>query len=162
MAAALIVLVADQVSKWIIVGSVFARSFGDPTLFTAGLPPGAVTVTGFFNLVLYGNRGVAFSLLDGGSGQWLLIALALAIVTGMLIWLWKVEQWIVGLAIGLIVGGALGNALDRVRLGAVVDFLDFHAFNWHWPAFNVADSAIVVGVGLLFLDGLFGSKGSVE
>ncbi len=160
--AAVLVLVVDQVSKWIVVGEVFGRSFGDASLFGGGLPPPAVTVTGFFNLVLYGNRGVAFSLFDGAAGRWVLIILALVIIAALLIWLWRVEQWLVGLAIGLIVGGALGNAVDRVRLGAVVDFLDVHAFNWHWPAFNVADSAIVVGVGLLLLDSLFGRAGSVE
>jgi len=144
------------------VAGVFGRSFGDAELFGDGLPPVAITVTGFFNLALDGNRGVAFGLLDGGSGRWLLIALALGIVAGMLIWPRYVAHWMVGLAIGLIVGGALGNALDRLRLGAVVDFLDLHASNWHWPAFNVADSAIVVGVGLLFLESLLGAKGSVE
>ena len=159
---ALVVLLADQVSKWAVVESVFARSFGDGALFDGSLPPAAKMVTGFFNLVLFGNRGVAFSLLDGAAGRWLLIVLALGIVCGLVIWLRKVDQWMVGLAIGAIVGGALGNALDRVRFGAVVDFLDFHAFNWHWPSFNVADAAIVVGVGLLFLDGLLGSQGSVE
>ncbi|MHA1567779.1 MAG: signal peptidase II, partial [Alphaproteobacteria bacterium] len=156
------VLLADQVSKWAVVVVVFGRSFGDGALFEGSLPPAGVAVTGFFNLVLFGNKGVAFSLLDGGAGRWLLIVLALGIVVGLAIWLWKVEQWMVGLAIGAIIGGALGNALDRVRFGAVVDFLDFHAFGWHWPSFNVADSSIVVGVGLLLLDGLRGSPGSVE
>jgi signal peptidase II len=62
-------------------------------------------------------------------------------------------------ALGLIIGGAVGNIIDRLRFGAVFDFLDFHAFGWHWPAFNVADSAITVGVAVLFADSLFGGEG---
>ncbi len=162
LAVALLALLVDQGSKWAVVEGVFGRSFRDGALFDGTLPPAGIRVTGFFNLVLFGNDGVAFSLFDGGAGQWVLILLALAIVAGLVVWLLRVEQWMVGLAIGSIIGGALGNVLDRLRFGAVVDFLDFYAFNWHWPSFNMADSAVFLGVGLLFLDGLLGSRGSVE
>lgn len=111
-----------------------------------------LAVTGFFNLVLAMNSGAAFSFLAdaGGWQRWFFIVLALA-----------VSVWLVGMirrhagetllpaACALVLGGALGNVIDRLRFGAVVDFLDFHVAGWHWPAFNVADSAITVGVALL-------------
>jgi len=72
----------------------------------------------------------------------------------LIYWLSRVGSPLLATAIGLIIGGAIGNVVDRVRLGAVVDFLDFHVGRWHWPAFNVADSAICVGVAVMLLDGL--------
>lgn len=118
-----------------------------------------VPVTGFFNLVLTFNRGVAFGLL--ASDYWwkpyLLVAIALLIVSGLLIWLRSQVALLPRLATGLIVGGAIGNVIDRFLQPGVVDFLDFHLNGYHWPAFNLADCAIVVGVGLLLLDGLFAS-----
>lgn len=118
-----------------------------------------VPVTGFFNLVLTYNRGVAFGLL--ASDYWwkpyLLVAIALVIVGGLLVWLRDQVALLPRLATGLIVGGAIGNVIDRFTQPGVVDFLDFHLGGYHWPAFNIADCAIVVGVGLLLLDGLFAS-----
>lgn len=138
---AILVVVLDQVTKWIVIGA-----------FPAG--GGQAQITGFLNLVLTCNTGVSFGQL-GGVPPWILIALALAICAGLLVWLRRQDRKVPILAIGLIVGGALGNIVDRLRIGCVVDFLDFHAFGWHWPAFNVADSAIVIGVVLLLVDGLF-------
>ena len=140
---AVLIAVADQATKW------------------AGLdalrPGERVAVTDFFNLVLTFNRGVAFGLL--ASDYWwkpyLLAAVALAIVTGLLIWLRSQGHLLPRFASGLIVGGAIGNVIDRFRQPGVVDFLDFHLAGYHWPAFNLADCAIVVGVALLLLDGLF-------
>jgi len=112
----------------------------------------SIAVTGFFNLVFVVNRGAAFSFLADGSGwqRWFFVALALAI-SAYLILLLPRHAADTRLAAGLamVLGGALGNVIDRLRFGAVVDFLDVHAAGWHWPAFNVADSAICVGVGLL-------------
>ncbi len=121
------------------------------------LGQGRVEVTSFFNFVLVWNTGISFGLLqtDGELGRWLLIALALAIATILLFWLRWEQRTPPKLAIWLILAGALGNVGDRIRFGAVVDFLDFHAFGYHWPAFNVADSAIVVGAVILVADGLF-------
>jgi signal peptidase II len=79
---------------------------------------------------------------------------AIAIVTVLTYWLSRVESPLLAVAIGLIIGGAIGNVIDRIRFGAVVDFLDFHVGSWHWPAFNVADSAICVGVAVMLLDSL--------
>jgi signal peptidase II len=147
-AAAIVILILDQVSKlWIL--DVFAAPGGH-----------AVPVTGFFNLVLVWNRGMSFGLFnDGATANAVIFSLlAAAIVCGLLIWLWRAPSALVGGAIGLVIGGAIGNVVDRLRLGAVVDFLDVHAGLWHWPAFNVADSAICVGVGLMLIDGLLGRR----
>ena len=151
LALAVLVLVLDQASKWWILTEVmqFQR---------------VIDVTPFFNLVLVWNRGVSFGLLDQESaiGPWLLTALAAAIVAGLLVWLRRTQgPWPI-LAVGLIVGGAVGNAVDRVRFGAVLDFLDLHAAGFHWPAFNLADSAIVAGVTVLVIDGLFSGRRSIE
>ncbi len=140
LAAALTVLALDQTSKAIVLALLI-----EP-----------ITVTEFFNVVLVWNRGVSFGMLGGlgAAAPWLLIGLALAVAGVLMVWLWRETRLLTGLALGMVIGGAIGNAIDRVRFGAVVDFLDFHLSGYHWPAFNVADSAIVVGAGLLILDGL--------
>lgn len=112
-------------------------------------------VTGFFNLVLVENQGAAFSLFSGeGSYQGLKMALLAVLAMIPLIYFFlDAKRSSVLAALGLILGGALGNIHDRLRYNAVVDFLDFHYLDHHWPAFNVADTAIVVGVGLLLWAG---------
>ena len=115
-----------------------------------------IEVTSFFNLVLVGNTGVSFGLFRGAGARWFLVAVSLAVVVALLVWLWRARAMLIQLGVGLVIGGALGNVIDRVRLGAVVDFLDFYAFQVHWPAFNLADSAIVAGVIVLVLDGVLG------
>jgi signal peptidase II len=119
---------------------------------------GRVPVTEFFNLVLVWNTGVSFGMFRSGGevGRWLLTGLALAITCVLLFWLRRERRLWPRLAIWLIIAGALGNVVDRIRFGAVVDFLDFHLFGYHWPAFNIADSVIVVGAVLLVVDSLFG------
>lgn len=121
------------------------------------IPPRVIEVTSNFNLVLGWNRGVSFGLFnhDSAYGPYILTAVAIAIVIGLTVWLWKATTHWAGLALGLVIGGAIGNVIDRIQYGAVVDFLDFHAFGYHWPAFNVADSAICVGAVLLILESLF-------
>ena len=121
------------------------------------VPPRVIEVTPFFNLVLGWNRGVSFGMFNTASvyGPWLLTGLAMAIVTALGIWLWRADSKWVACALGLVIGGAIGNVVDRVRFGAVVDFLDVHAFGYHWPAFNVADSAIFIGAAILILESLF-------
>lgn len=158
---AAVVLVADQATKWLfyayLVGLPFWQAPGVP------LPRGPVVeVTGFFNLVTVWNYGVSFGMFNQGSpdAAWLLAGLALAITVALLVWLRQAPNRIVATGLGLVVGGAIGNVVDRLRFGAVFDFLDFHAFGWHWPAFNVADSAICVGVAFLLVDALFAPKPS--
>jgi signal peptidase II len=112
-------------------------------------------VTSFFNLVLVFNKGAAFSFLAAAQGwQTLLfavIAIAASVLVSFLI-LKNRERGFLCSGLALILGGALGNLYDRLVYGQVVDFLDFHAAGWHWPAFNVADSAITVGAGILILE----------
>ncbi|HCM83714.1 MAG TPA: signal peptidase II [Alphaproteobacteria bacterium] len=148
---ALIILIADQVSKYFVLQYLFERQAAVT----------GIEVTSFFNLVLVWNRGVSFGLFnhDAVLMPFLLMALAAVLVTMVLRWLLRAETQFEAIAFGLIIGGAIGNVIDRIRFGAVVDFLDFHAFGQHWPAFNVADSAIVVGAGIiLYLWGLKGKK----
>lgn len=143
-----LVIVLDQLTKlWIL----------------AVLKSGERTeLTPFFNLVLVFNPGAAFSFLSdaGGWQRGFFIALALA-ASGWLVWLIRrhAAERLLPLAASLILGGALGNVIDRIRFGAVVDFLDAHAAGWHWPAFNVADSAISAGVVLLVWQQLFCAAG---
>jgi signal peptidase II len=142
VAAAL--LAADQATKWWI-------------LEVVRLPEvGRVYVLPFLNLTMVWNRGVTFGLLQGEAPwhAYALAAIASAVAAFLLVWLARAENRLVSFALGLVLGGAVGNVIDRVRFGAVVDFIDVHAWGWHWYVFNVADSAIVIGVGLLFADAL--------
>jgi signal peptidase II len=150
VSTAVVVVVLDQITK----GAVLA--------FFAGMPR-AVEVTPFFNLVLVWNRGVSFGMFGGGSvPPWALSTLALAVAAALVLWLWRADNRPMAFGLGLVIGGAVGNAIDRLRFGAVVDFLDFHLGRYHWPAFNVADAAITIGVGLLLLDALLGGAGGRE
>jgi signal peptidase II len=119
-------------------------------------------LTPFLDLALRWNRGISFSLFaqESAAGRWLLLALTLVVTALIAAWLWRARAPLVGLALGLIVGGAIGNGYDRLVYGAVVDFLDLHAFGRHFFVFNLADAAINVGVALLILDGLFGAARS--
>jgi signal peptidase II len=144
------VAILDQLAKWGIINH-FA---GQPEIARQ------ITVTGFFNLVLTMNRGISFGIFnDPDMGEIILVLVAAVIIAGLLIWLRRVKSGLLAVAIGFIIGGAVGNALDRVVRGAVVDFLDFHVGQWHPFAFNLADAAISVGVALLVLDGLLGGRG---
>ena len=143
-------LVADQASKAWLLDVMAANGFR------------GIEVTGFFNLVMVWNRGVSFGMLNSGAEttRWLLTALAVAVSAGLVVWLARTTQRLPALAIGLVIGGALGNALDRVRYGAVADFFDFHVAGYSWPAFNIADAGITVGVLLLLLDALMAPRSS--
>jgi len=121
-----------------------------------------VELTAWLNLTLAHNTGAAFSLLSDASGwqRWFFVAIAVVVGTVVVIWLWRSarHEWPQALALSLVLGGAIGNVADRLRLGYVVDFIDVHAAGWHWPAFNVADSAISVGVVILLLDAFLSQK----
>ena len=140
---AAVILVLDQALKFAVAG------------WLAG--GRSVEVTPFFNVVLVYNAGAAFSFLAGAGGWQRLFFIAIAVVAS--VWIVALlrrhgSETMFCLALSLILGGALGNLIDRVWLGAVVDFLDFHARGWHWPAFNIADSAITCGAVLVVLDSL--------
>jgi signal peptidase II len=144
------ILVLDQATKWIVV---------------ARLSPDSIVpvIPGLFSLVLVENKGIAFGLLAGLSSSvaFALIILVSAAALGLVCYLlWKSEPSArrAPAALSFILGGAFGNLVDRIFRGSVVDFLDFYVRSYHWPAFNVADSAIVVGAGILALDLFAGRK----
>ena len=143
LALALVLLIADQFTKVLVLGSF---QLGDSRV-----------VTSFFNLVRVHNAGAAFSFLADASGwqRWFFTGLGLAAAV-LIVWMLKnhAGQRLFGFALACILGGAIGNVIDRVLYGYVVDFLDFHWAGMHFPAFNVADSAISVGAVCLILDEL--------
>jgi signal peptidase II len=116
------------------------------------------SVTSWLNLTLAHNYGAAFSMLSdaGGWQRWFFTILASGVTVVLLVWLFRLKQgeWRTGLALGLVIGGAVGNLVDRIRLGYVVDFIDVFYKTHHWPAFNAADSAITGGIILLLADAL--------
>ena len=140
-------IILDQITKAIVEKVMETHPFGIPVL-------------PFFSLVSAWNRGVSFSQLPF-LAPWVLAGGAILVSFVLLVWLTRIDNPLQAMGIGLIAGGALGNVIDRVRVGAVFDFLDFYikasGREWHWPAFNVADSAITVGVILLLFHGLFQS-----
>jgi signal peptidase II len=145
LAVAGVVVALDQVTKALVLSH-----FG-----AAGCAAHRQPVTGFFDLVLTCNRGVSFGLFNGTDiGSLVFTVLAAAIIVVLLVWLSRVRTTLLAVALGLIIGGAVGNVIDRLRFGAVIDFLYFHAGSWYWPAFNLADSAICLGVAAMLLDGL--------
>ena len=142
---AVLALIVDQVTKTLLIAAV-------PS------PPGGIDVTPFFRLVAWWNRGVSFGLFasDQGWASYALSGVAALVLIGLVLWLGRSERPLLAVAQGLVIGGAIGNVVDRLRFGAVFDFLYFHAGPYDFPAFNLADSAITVGVALLLWDGLFG------
>ena len=117
----------------------------------------AIEVTSFFNIVYVLNKGVSFSMFSN-VGPLILTTLTGLISISIVYFMFKEKDAFSRIALSLILGGAIGNIIDRIQLGAVVDFLDFHAFGYHWPAFNVADSAICIGVALLIYQMTFTKK----
>jgi signal peptidase II len=145
---AAVTVVLDQWSKAWVLGALRLDDLG------------SIQVLPFFRLTLVENRGVSFGLLraDSAFGRWALVAVAAAVVAWLIWWVRKADRPLFAAAVGLVIGGALGNNLiDRARIGRVVDFLDFSGLYFPW-VFNVADSAITVGVVLLLLDNLLAAK----
>lgn len=146
----LAVVVLDQLTKYWAVSAL--------PLYTP------VAVMPSLNLTLTRNTGAAFSLLNdaGGWQRWLFIGLALLVSTAIVVWLRRLRPgqgwWACALA--LVAGGAVGNVIDRLAHGYVIDFIDVYYRHWHWPAFNLADSAITVGAAMLVIEGLFGGRRS--
>lgn len=126
-------------------------------------PPVRITVTGWWEMVLVWNYGVSFGLFgDGALSPLVLAAITGAIALAVAIWLLRAHTWAAVLATGLILGGAIGNIIDRLIYGAVVDFVRWHAYGYSWPVFNVADAAITLGVGLLIAESLFGGGSTTK
>lgn len=142
--AAAATLAADQASKLYL-------------LFVFGLPDrGIVPVTGFLDLVTAWNKGISYGLFQQESalGRYALLAFQIAATVFLAIWLWRAEQRWTALGLGLIIGGAIGNIIDRAAYGAVFDFVHLHLGDWSWYIFNVADAAIVAGVAVLLYETL--------
>jgi signal peptidase II len=144
--AAILGVIADQASKWAILEVVGLRE-----------NPRNIRVLPIFDIVMWWNQGTSFSLFRTGEawGPYIFSIAALAIIGILVLWLSRIVSPILAAALGAVIGGALGNVVDRLRLGAVADFLYFHIGEYGWPAFNVADSLIVVGIGVLVFDGMF-------
>jgi signal peptidase II len=147
-ALAIVVVVALDRAAKIVVLSEFDTTASTP-----------IPLTPFLNLALRWNRGISFSLFaqDSAIGRWLLLALTLVVTALIALWLWRAGAPLIGLGLGAIVGGAIGNGYDRLVYGAVVDFLDLHAFGRNFFVFNLADAAINLGVALLIVDGAIGA-----
>lgn len=117
------------------------------------------TITSFLNFVLVRNEGITFGLFNNViNGAIIFSMLAIIITIMLIIWLLKENNILIKVALGLIIGGAIGNIIDRVRYGAVVDFIDLHIKQYHWYSFNIADAAICIGVSILIFDNLYGIK----
>lgn len=146
LATAVAVAILDQLGKAAVLEFFAGRALGNHE-----------PVTPFFNLVLTYNRGMSFGLFNDGPGvnAVLFSLVAAAIVAGLIYWLRRVASAFLAIAIGLVIGGAAGNAIDRIVYGAVADFFSFHAGGFEWYVFNIADTAIVAGVVGLLYESLF-------
>ena len=145
---AVAVLILDRVSKWWIMDILELPKIQ------------MVQILPIFNLQWVENRGISFGMLssDGDMGRWLLVVITLLLVFGLGIWLKYVQTRLLAVAIGLVIGGGIGNIYDRVNYGYVADFLQFYVGNWSFAVFNVADSCITIGAALLIWDSFFGPQ----
>lgn len=154
-------IICDQLCKWLILEKIFKPELGkEPTGFlnwfsmTERLPFISLDYTSFFNLTMVWNEGISFGLFQSGN-PWPLIIVALLISTIFTIWLFRTQNWVEAISLSMVIGGAIGNVIDRFHFGAVADFFDFHIMGWHYPAFNIADSCITLGIVILVVNSLF-------
>jgi signal peptidase II len=148
---AAVALVVDQITKAIFLGMLRPEGVTATPFYTDTL----IYVFPFFNLRMAWNTGISFSMFDGGGAMvYVLLAVQTLITLALLWWLRTLKGKLIITATGLIIGGAIGNIIDRARWGAVADFFDFHVAGWHFATFNVADSCISVGVVLWLLDAI--------
>ena len=149
LSVAIVILLADQISKWWVVRE-FEHSHS------------VKSITSYLNLVLTHNHGISFGLLASDSLTTRLILIAVTVsISCLLIWWLTTTRTRIGIvSLGAIIGGAFGNITDRITVGAVIDFIDFHVFDFHWPAFNVADSAICIGAAMTILESFFTQNNS--
>ena len=144
---AIIVIIADQITKFWIIDKIM-------------LPPRIITINEYFNIVLTWNNGIIFGLFnnDNKINALVISSIAIVIILFLIRLLSKAETKKLNIGFGLIIGGAVGNIVDRSIYGAVMDFLDLHIGTYHWPAFNIADSSITIGAIILIADSLFSQK----
>jgi len=153
-------IIIDQITKWAILEHVFRPKIegaGEPLnlieWFGQGEKFGFVRaeITSFFNLSMVWNHGISFGLFQSDT-PYFLIGLAAVICVIFGVWLTRTTVWTQAIALSLVIGGAIGNIIDRFHFGAVADFFDFHIAGWHYPAFNMADSFITIGIAILLFD----------
>ncbi len=163
-----LVFLLDQFSKWMVTQLLIAPAAGQKTTHfidwmqhaTGILPFAEFKVTSFYNIVMVWNYGVSFGLFHDKSPEstLFLVGVAALICFGLLLWMLDTKDRALAMCLALAVGGAIGNIFDRLRFGAVIDFIDIHAMGYHWPAFNLADSCIVIGIGIVILKTFLGEK----
>lgn len=174
--SSLILVILDQLSKWAVTQYMIAPKIGVNTEAQNGVIPffewlakphdlygfTSIEITPFFNIVMVWNKGISFGLFNdfGDIGPVILSSVAVLMSIAFAVWIIQTRSILHQCALALIIGGAIGNVIDRVRFGAVIDFLDVHAAGYHWPAFNLADSLIFIGVALLIIHMLFFEKDS--
>ncbi|HRQ61137.1 MAG TPA: signal peptidase II [Alphaproteobacteria bacterium] len=167
----LAVIVLDQLSKWAVTElAIRPRLGGEEPIGLINwlmqaperLGHASIEILPFYNLAMVWNEGVSFGMMKTGHELMPLIlaGFSLALSFAFMLWMFATRDKLTALSLALIVGGALGNVIDRMRFGAVIDFMDVHAAGYHWPAFNFADSCIVLGVGVLILSSFFFQKGA--
>lgn len=149
LVVAVLVAVIDQAAKLLVL-TAFSNTPGERVW----------PIAAFLNLALTMNHGMSFGLFnnDAALNAVIFTVVAAAIVALLVAWLARTREPLLSVAIGMVIGGAVGNVVDRLAHGAVIDFLDFHLGAWHWFVFNLADAAISVGVGLMVIDGLRGRR----
>lgn len=154
-------IITDQLSKWAILEFLFkpelqmdALGFGEWITSTMRLPFVSIELLPFFNLTMVWNQGISFGLFQNGN-PWPLIIMAMTICVFFMIWLWRTKSRLEMVTLSMVIGGALGNVIDRLHFRAVADFFDFHIAGWHYPAFNLADSYISIGIVILVVNSLF-------
>ncbi len=163
---AIAIILLDQYTKWLVVEQIMfptIHSTSGSSLIDWYLNPAVqlpfihIPVASNFNLVMAWNTGVSFSLFSdmGVYAVYTLIGLSIIITCFFSYWLYRATSNLQGLCFALVIGGAVGNVIDRIRFHAVIDFLDFHIYGHHWPAFNVADISIVCGISMLIIISLF-------
>lgn len=162
-----IVIAFDQLSKWVVTELVMKSSKEQSLSFFEWLSTipdkpeyMSYEILPFYNIVMVWNYGVSFGMFNNQSQEnaFILVGIAAVIAFVLILWMLRASHKYVAMALALAIGGAFGNIIDRVRFGAVADFIDIHAYGYHWPAFNVADSAIVVGIGYVIIHSLFFEK----
>lgn len=156
-----VIIFSDQLCKWWVLEYIIQQAreplgFFNWLSLSERYPFYGVQVLPFFNIVMVWNEGVSFGLMSGleNSHIWLSL-LAIAVSSGLAVWMVTANRLTTAIPLAMIIGGALGNVIDRLRFGAVADFIDLHIMGYHWPAFNLADSMITIGVAALLIDGLF-------
>lgn len=152
LACAIVAVLVDQLSKYYMVEQVFRPEGVTATPF---LSPVVIDILPVFQFRLSWNEGISFSLFSSSDARWALVAVTGVITAILFAWMWRTPRSWLQVGLGLIVGGALGNIIDRASIGAVADFLHVYWQDWSFPIFNIADSCITVGAMIVLLDALF-------